>query len=78
MMPVRLLTKKRPSDIAPGDVIEVFDEWYRVRYITYHGMISLYLQPENEPLSPFTENDVLIISVNDDVVTWIDVEVKGA
>ncbi|MEH2922396.1 hypothetical protein ACFFL1_05950 [Samsonia erythrinae] len=77
-MAIRLLTKKRPIDIAPGDVIEVFDEWYRVRYITYHGMIRLHLQPESEPLSPFTENDVLIISINDDVVTWIDVEVKDA
>lgn len=77
-MTVRLLTKKCPSCIAPNDVIQVFDEWYRVRYINRLGGVRLHLQPESEPLSPLTENDVLIISINDDVVIWIDVEVQDA
>ncbi|PWD66547.1 hypothetical protein [Pectobacterium parmentieri] len=77
-MAVRYLNKKRPSEVAPGDVIQVFDEWYRVRYVTYNGGVRLHLQPESEPLSPFTENDVLIISINDDVITGIDVEVRDA
>ncbi len=77
-MRIRHLERKHPLAIKPNDVIEVFDDWYRVRHVTYNGGVRLHLQPESEPLSPFTENDVLIISINDDVVTGIDVEVKNA
>ncbi|TKY81061.1 hypothetical protein EDI29_17810 [Pectobacterium polonicum] len=77
-MSVRMLTRKHPCRISPNDVIQVFGDWYRVRYITRHKGTCLYLQPESEPLSPFTENDVLIISINDDAVTGIDVEVIDA
>lgn len=76
-MSVRYLSKKRPCEIEPGDVVQVFNEWYRVRYLTYNTGIRLHLQPENEPLSPFTENDVLIITINGDEVIWIDVEVRN-
>lgn len=74
-MPVRYMNQKKASDIRPGDKVEVFDQWYWVRYINYLGnkKITLRLQPENEPLNPFYENDKIVITVPDDLV--IDVEV---
>lgn len=74
-MPVRYMNQKKASDIRPGDKVEVFDQWYYVRYINYLGdkKITLRLQPENEPLNPFYENDKIVITVPDDLV--IDVEV---
>lgn len=74
-MPVRYMNQKKASDVCPGDKVEVFDQWYWVRYIDYLGgkKITLRLQPENEPLSPFYENDKIVITVPDDLV--IDVEV---
>lgn len=74
-MPVRYMNQKKASGIRPGDKVEVFDQWYWVRYINYLGnkKITLRLQPENEPLNPFYENDKIVITVPDDLV--IDVEV---
>lgn len=73
-MTVRLLNSTVASDIKPGDKIECFGAWYWVRYINYHGSeLTLRLQPENEPLSPFYENDRIVITVPGDLM--IDVEV---
>lgn len=53
-MSIRLMNPTVARDIKPGGKIEVFNEWYWVRYINYHGsQITLRLQPEDEPLSPF-------------------------
>ena len=74
-MLVRYMNQKKASDVCPGDKVEVFGQWYWVRYINYLGgkKLTLLLQPENEPLSPFYENDKIGITVPDDLV--IDVEV---
>ena len=48
---------------------------YWVRYINYHwATLTLRLQPENEPLSPFYENDRIVVTVPGDLL--IDVEVR--
>lgn len=73
-MTVRLLNPTTARDIKPGNKIECFNNYYWVRYINYHGStLTLRLQPENEPLSPLYENDVIVVTVPDDLI--IDVEV---
>lgn len=74
-MPIRFTNQKRARDVRPGEKVQVFDEWYWVRYIDYLGgkKLNLRLQHENEPLSPFYENDKIVITMPDDLV--IDVEV---
>lgn len=74
-MPIRFTNQKKARDVRPGEKVQVFDEWYWVRYIDYLGgkNLTLRLQPENEPLSPFYENDKIVITMPDDLV--IDVEV---
>lgn len=55
--------------------IECFGEWYWVRYINYHGSsLTLRLQPEDEPLSPFREHDRVVVTVPGDLM--IDVEAR--
>lgn len=72
-MTIRLMNPTIARDIKPGNKIEVFSEWYWVRYIDYHGTtLTLRLQPENEPLSPFYENDRIVVTVPGDLL--IDVE----
>lgn len=55
-------------EIEPNDVVEIGIKcWFRCRYITNHGtQTTLHLQPENEALSPFVENDVVRLSVSHD------------
>ena len=36
-MTIRLMNPTVARDIKPGDKIEVFNDWYLVRYINYHG-----------------------------------------
>lgn len=74
-MTIRLMNPTVAHDIKPGDKIEVFNEWYWIRYINYHGAtLTLRLQPEEEPLSPFYENDRVVVTVPEDLM--IDVEVR--
>lgn len=64
-----MTNKTVARDIQPGDRVQVFDEWYHVRYINYHGAtLTLRLQPEDEPLSPFTENDRIVMTVPNDLL----------
>lgn len=73
-MSVHLINRTAARDVKPGDKIEVFGNWYWVRYINYHGsMLTLRLQPEDEPLSPLYENDRIVVTVPGDLM--IDVEV---
>ncbi|ATW62431.1 hypothetical protein EAN16_20950 [Salmonella enterica] len=60
------MTMKIPAgDVKPGVLATIFGEQFRLRYITYHnvGSVTLRFQPGDEPLSPFTENDVLTMTV---------------
>ena len=73
-MSVHLINRTAARDVKPGDKIEVFGKFYWVRYINYHGsMLTLRLQPEDEPLSPLYENDRIVVTVPGDLM--IDVEV---
>lgn len=69
-MPIRFTNQKKVRDVRPGEKVQVFDEWYWVRYINYGGdkNITLRLQPENEPLNPFYENDKIVVTVPDDLI----------
>lgn len=76
-MAVRQLNTKSSGELNPGDKISVFDEWFLVRYITYaqhHSKLTLHLQPEDEPLSPFYENDRVVITLPNDMD--VDFEVR--
>jgi len=51
--------------IVPNDVVLIGEGKFRLRYITTNAFsYTYYFQQASEPLSPFTENDVLVISVN--------------
>lgn len=74
-MTIRLMNPTVARDIKPGDKIEVFNDWYWVRYINYHGTtLTLHLRPEKEPLSVLYENDRVVVTVPEDLM--IDVEVR--
>ncbi|EAP4692489.1 hypothetical protein EGD17_05715 [Salmonella enterica] len=74
-MTIRLMNPTIARDIKPADKIEVFNNWYWVRYINYHGAtLTLRLQPEDELPSPFCENDRVVVTVPEDLM--IDVEVR--
>lgn len=61
--------------VAPNDVVPVGNDYFRVRYVTYHGdNTTLYLQREAEQLSPFTQNDVIYLSVANSVPLTIAVK----
>ncbi|MGV2675085.1 UNVERIFIED_CONTAM: hypothetical protein PO582_06695 [Atlantibacter hermannii] len=67
-MSMRLLKSVKACHIGPGSVIEVFDEWYRVRKINYgRGTCTIYLQPESEPINPLVKNDVIVITVPEEI-----------
>lgn len=51
--------------LKPNDVVLIGEGKFRLRYITEGRFeYTYYFQHASEPLSPFTENDVLVISVN--------------
>lgn len=53
--------------LVPNDLVKMGNQTLRLRYITRHSFQYRYhFQPGGEPLSPFVENDVVIISVNKD------------
>ena len=61
--------KKPVTDAKPNDVVCVFGKCYRLRYINYYGNHTvLHLQPASEPLSPYTENDVISIDLANDIL----------
>lgn len=65
---------KPVTDAKPNDVVCVFGKCYRLRYINYYGNHSvLRFQPAREPLSPYTENDVISIDLANDIL----IEVVG-
>ncbi len=52
--------------LNPNDVVMIGSGKFRLRYITTGSFEYRYhFQPASEPLNPFRENDVLIISVNE-------------
>lgn len=66
--------KKPVTDAKPNDVVCVFGKCYRLRYINYYGNHTvLHFQPASEPLSPYTENDVISLDLANDIL----IEVVG-
>lgn len=54
----------RAHEVKPGDKVKIFSAEYFIRYIRYRGVeIEFSLQPATEPLSPFTCNDVIFMTV---------------
>lgn len=67
-----------PKEISPNDVIEIGSAEFRVRYITYHGgSTSLHLQRKDEPISPFTQNDVVHLSIDNSVPILLNVVIDA-
>ena len=51
--------------LKPNDVVWIGSRKFRLRYITQHGAQNTYrFQPHYEPLSPFVENDVVVLSID--------------
>ncbi|MGP2449056.1 hypothetical protein ACTUSR_08110 [Pantoea stewartii subsp. indologenes] len=50
--------------IKPGQRVKIGGQIFRLRYITYHNNESYYFEPGDTEPSPFTQNDVLIITLN--------------
>ena len=74
-MPIRLIDKVKAKDLKPGNKVEVFSDWYFIRYIKYQGSeMRLALQPESEPLSPLYTNDVITMFIPDSLIVEIEVE----
>ena len=66
--------KKPVTDAKPNDVVCIFGKCYRLRYINYYGNHTvLHFQPASEPLSPYTENDVISLDLANDIL----IEVVG-
>jgi hypothetical protein len=71
------LTKRTVSELKPNDVIELFDAWFRVRYINYNsGETRIQLQREEDQLSPYSDMTCATVTVSDDLNVWINVEVS--
>lgn len=63
------------KDVAPNDVVPVGNDYFRVRYVTHQSDdTTLHLQREAEQLSPFTQNDVIFLSVANSVPLMIAVK----
>ena len=51
--------------LKPNDIVWIGSRKFRLRYITRHGTQNTYrFQPHSEPLSPFVENDVVVLSID--------------
>lgn len=51
--------------LKPNDVVWIGSRKFRLRYITQHGTQNTYrFQPHFEPLSPYVENDVVVLSID--------------
>jgi len=62
----------RAYDVKPGDRVTGFSVEYFIRYIRYAGgEIQFSLQPATEPLSPFTCNDVIFMTVQSSLMVEV-------
>lgn len=63
-MTVRFMTTKKAEHVQPNDTFSIFNKNVRVMYITYtNGNCNFYLQPENEPLSSYVQDNSIIVTV---------------
>nr|DAL37534.1 MAG TPA_asm: hypothetical protein [Caudoviricetes sp.] len=67
-------TKRTVSELKPNDVISVFGDWFRVRYLNYWGgNTTVQLQREVDQLSPFTDSTCMSFTVHSELIVWIEV-----
>ena len=68
-----MMKQIRAHEVKPGDKVEVFSVEYFIRYIRYRsaGEIQFSLQPASEPLSPFTCNEVIFMTVQSSLMVDI-------
>ncbi len=52
--------------INPGQRVRIGGQVFRLRYITSHNQYTYYFERGDTDPSPFTQNDVLIITLNKD------------
>ena len=53
--------------LTPGEKVKIGNKVFTLRYITKHGFEYRYhFSPGDVPLNPLVENDVVIMSVNED------------
>lgn len=50
--------------IKPGQRVKIGGQIFRLRYITYHNNETYFFESGDTESSPFTQNDVLIITLN--------------
>lgn len=51
--------------LKPNDAVWIGSRKFRLRYITRHATQNTYrFQPHSEPLSPYVENDVVVLSID--------------
>lgn len=68
------ITKRTVSELKPNDVISVFGDWFRVRYLNYWGgNTTVQLQREVDELSPLTDSTCMSFTVHSDLIVWIEV-----
>lgn len=69
-------TMRTPRELKPNDVITVFGDQFRVRYLNYHGgQTTIQLQRKADALSPYQDTTCLTVTVNNDLTVWIETEV---
>jgi len=73
----RKLAKRTASELKPNDVIELFGDWFRVRYLNYNrDETTIQLQREKDQLSPYCDMTCATVTVSDYLNIWINVEVS--
>ncbi|MBD2816834.1 hypothetical protein ID850_19395 [Xenorhabdus sp. Flor] len=66
---------KSVSELAPNDVINVLNGWYRVRYLQYSDRkTTIDLWREDDQLSPFCDMTCAHISINKDLDIQFEVK----
>ncbi|HGL6688680.1 TPA: hypothetical protein ACKF4R_004322 [Citrobacter amalonaticus] len=72
----KLTTKRVVSELKPNDVICVFGDWFRVRYLNFWGgNTTVQLQREADELSTLNDLTCMRFTVHSDLTVWIEVEV---
>ncbi len=72
----RQTAKRTVSELKPNDVICVFGDWFRVRYLNYRGSeITVQLQREADKLSSLMDLTCMSFTVHADLTVWIEAEV---
>ncbi|HHJ4580971.1 TPA: hypothetical protein ACQJXY_003358 [Citrobacter freundii] len=68
--------KRTVAELKPNDLICVFGDWFRVRYLNYRDTeTTVQLQRQTDKLSPFMDLTCMSFTVHSDLIVWIEAEV---